>query len=87
MLVVVNEVIPSVALNAFQASVCDEQLLWVSVVRLRCQETRRSTSDVDVATPFARDSDPSLALQGSNHDHIGKFNDPFWLHSLSILHS
>ena len=33
------------------------------MVRLRCQETRRSTSDVEVATPFARDFNPSLALR------------------------
>ena len=41
---------------------------------LRCQETRRPTSDVEVATPLARDSDPSLARRSSNHDHIGRFN-------------
>ena len=33
------------------------------MVRLRCQETRRPTSDVEVATPFARDVNPSLALR------------------------
>ena len=30
---------------------------------LRCQETRRPTSDVEVATPLARDFNPSLALR------------------------
>ena len=59
---VVNEVIPSVAPNAKQDSVRDEQLVG-----------------------FGGDS--SLALQGSNHDHIGRFNDPFWFHNLCILHS
>ena len=34
----------------------------------------------------ARDSDPSLALHYSNHDHIGRFNVPFCFHNLSILH-
>ena len=54
---------------------CDEQL--TSVVRLRCQETR-PTSGVEVATPFARDFDPSLA---DFHDHIRRFNDLFWFHN------
>ena len=36
---------------------------WVSVVRFRCQETRRPTSDVEVVTPFVRDFNPSLALR------------------------
>ena len=48
--------------NTLQASVCDEQLMSIGV-RLRCQETRRPTSDVEVATPFARDFNPSLALR------------------------
>ena len=42
-----------------------------------------SVCDKQLVTPFARDCDPSLALQGSNHDHIGRFNDPFWFHNLS----
>ena len=33
------------------------------MVRLRCQETRRPTSDVEVATPVVRDFNPSLALR------------------------
>ena len=36
---------------------------WVSVVRMRCQETRRSSSDVEVVTSFARDFNPSVALR------------------------
>ena len=32
-------------------------------MRLRCQETRRPTTDVEVATPLARDFNPSLALR------------------------
>ena len=43
-------------------SVCDEQLMSIGG-RLRCQETRRPTSVAEVATPYARDFDPSLALQ------------------------
>ena len=53
--------IPSVALDALQASVCDEQLVSIGG-DMRCQEIRRPTSDVEVATPSARDSDPPLAL-------------------------
>ena len=42
---------PSVAPNALQASVCDEQLRSIGG-EIALSETRRPTSDVDVATPL-----------------------------------
>ena len=84
--VVVSEVIPSVAPNALQTSARDEQLVSIGG-EIALSRNTPPPRDVEVATQLARDSDPSLALRSSNHDHIRRFNDPFWFHNLSILHS
>ena len=45
--------------NALQASVCDKQLMSVGG---EIALSKRPTSDVEVATPFVHDFNPSLAL-------------------------
>ena len=78
---VVSEKWPSLWFPLRYKLQCAMNNSWVSVVRLRSQETRHPTSDVEVATPFARDFNPSIALrlptatafEGSNFSSFDSF--------------